>query len=270
MSFNISKFKARMDRMGGPGRTNLFEVRMSQPLWVAKLNPEEKVSDFTARDFSLFCSDVTFPGVDINMGAMDYVGQLTRSIPTSVTNPGPITCKFYCDSDHNTVRFFHRWMREVMNFSSQGGYHSEFGGKLKGEAGFKDNYACDLEILHYSTQSDPGVYYAANLLRAFPTKVSPVALSWASTEPATITVDFSFDDYHFSDDKAGNTGARSTRGAGLLDLLGDIAGFADTVRGTIKAGRPRSIQDAVNRLQRLGNALDNVSDNFPNTDGTGN
>jgi hypothetical protein len=43
-----------------------------------------------------------------------------------------------------------------------------------------------------------------------------------------------------------------------LDVLGDIAGFADTVRGTLKGGKPTSIQDAVNRLDRLGNAIDNL------------
>ena len=66
----------------------------------------------------------------------------------------------------------------------------------------------------------------------------------------------------FSSDKTGNTGDRSQRGGGLLDILGDIAGFADTVRGTIKSGRPTSIQDAVNRLNRLGNAIDNLGDNI--------
>jgi len=269
MSFNISKFKASMDRFGGPARTDLFEVRISPPLWYQKLT-DEKVSDFTMREFSLFCSGVSFPGVDINTGTFDYIGQLSRAVPNSVTNPGPVTCTFYCDSDHNTVRFFHRWMREVMNFSSAGGMFGEDGtddgmGRLKGESGLRDNYKCDMEIRHYSTQSDPGVYYAANLETAFPIKVSPIALSWdAATTPATISVDFAFEDYKFSADKAGSTGARSTRGGGLLDLLGDLAGFADTVRGTLKAGKPRSIQDAVNRLQRLGNAVDNVSDNIPN------
>ena len=266
MSFNINKFKSSMERMGGPGKLSLFEVRMGRPRW---MNDTEKFTEFNERDFSLFCNKVDFPGVDLAMTPMDYVGQLSRSIPASVTTPGPISCTFYCDSDHNTVRFFHRWMREVMNYSSAGGIHSEFGGKLKGEAGFPDNYVSDLEIRHYSTDSQPGVYYSTEIQRAFPTKVSPLSLDWTNGGVAMITVDFAIEDYKFSSDKAGNTGARSTRGGGLLDLLGDIAGFADTVRGTLKAGKPRSIQDAVNRLQRLGNAVDSVSDNIPQNNGTG-
>ena len=266
MSFNINKFKSSMERMGGPGKLSLFEVRMGRPLW---MNEAEKFTEFNERDFSLFCNKVDFPGVDIATTPMDYVGQLTRSIPSAITTPGPISMMFYCDSDHNTARFFHRWMREVMNYSSAGGLHAEFGNKLKGEAGFPDNYVADLEIRHYTTDSDPGTYYSTEIQRAYPTKVSPLSLDWTAGGVAMMAVDFAFEDYRFSSDKAGNTGARSTRGGGLLDLLGDIAGFADTVRGTLKAGRPRTIQDAVNRLQRLGNAVDKVSDNIPQNNGTG-
>jgi hypothetical protein len=238
MSFNINKFKSSMERMGGPGKLSLFEVRMGRPRW---MNEAEKFTEFNERDFSLFCNKVEFPGVDIATTPMDYVGQLTRSIPSSVTTPGPISMMFYCDSDHNTARFFHRWMREVMNYSSAGGLHAEFGNKLKGEAGFPDNYVADLEIRHYTTDSDPGTYYSTEIQRAYPTKVSPLSLDWTNGGVAMMAVDFSFEDYRFSSDK----------------------------RGTLKAGKPRSIQDAVNRLQRLGNAVDKVSDNIPQNNGTG-
>ena len=94
---------------------------------------------------------------------------------------------------------------------------------------------------------------------AFPISVSDIKLDWSDNDSfLTADVQFAFEDFKFNDDKAGNTGDRSSRGSGLLDVLGDIAGFADTVRGTLKAGKPRTIQDAVNRLQRLGNAVDNL------------
>jgi hypothetical protein len=48
-----------------------------------------------------------------------------------------------------------------------------------------------------------------------------------------------------------------------------VAGFADTVRGTLKSGKPRSIQDAVNKLQRIGNSLDNVTSNIPSSNNKG-
>jgi hypothetical protein len=269
MPFNISKFKSTFEGLGGPARTNLFEVTMTQPKWMQPLSEEEK-GRFDARTFTMFCSAVQFPGVGINTTTYDYVGQMSKIIPSNLTNPGPITCTFLCDSDHHTMRFFHLWARHVLNYSAAGGIHSEWKGRLPHEVGFRDDYVADLEIKHYSTDSSARSYYSALLQKAYPIDVSGIALSWeGGSEYMTLDVQFVFDDYTYSADKAGHTGARSTRGAGLLDILGDIAGFADTVRGTLKSGKPRSIQDAVNKLQRIGNSLDNVTSNLPSSNNKG-
>lgn len=263
MAFNISKFKTTFEGLGGPAKANLFEVMMTNPRFLATATEADK-GKFDARTFTMFCNAIAFPGVQINTTTYDYVGQLSKIIPSSLNTPGPITATFMCDSDHHTLRFFHYWLRQVLNYSSSGGMHSEYEGKLRHEVGFKDNYVCDLEIKHFSTDSNPKSYYSAKLQNAYPVSVSGIDLAWDGTDTfLTIQVQFAFDEYEYSADKAGHTGSRSIRGAGLLDLLGDVAGFADTVRGTLKSGKPRSIQDAVNKLQRIGNALDNVSDNIP-------
>ena len=258
MAFNISKFKSSFERFGGPARANLFQVEMSPPQWYIN----EKQTDkglFTPREFTMFCSKANLPGVNINTSTIDHVGQLPRTIATSITNPGPLTFTFMCDSDHHTLRFFHRWIRHVGNYAKVSSPFEEYKNRLPGEVGFKDGFVSDIQIKHYSTDSRPNSFYSASLQRAFPISVGDLALDWSQNDSfLTVDVQFAFDDYHFNDDKAGNTGDRSSRGSGLLDVLGDIAGFADTVRGTLKAGKPRSIQDAVNRLQRLGNAVDNL------------
>jgi len=262
MAFNISKFKTSFERFGGPARANLFQVEMSAPQWYLR-EPDKGL--FTPREFTMFCSKANFPGVAVNTSTVDHVGQLPRTIASSVTNPGPLTFTFMCDSDHHTLRFFHRWIRHVGNYAKVASPYEEWEGRLPGEVGFpKGNYGyvSDLEIKHYSTDSRTNSFYSAQLIDAFPISVGELQLSWDSNDSfLTVDVQFAFNDYHFNDDKAGNTGDRSSRGAGLLDVLGDIAGFADTVRGTLKAGKPRSIQDAVNRLQRLGNAVDNLGGN---------
>ena len=269
MPFNISKFKSTFEGFGGPAKTNLFEVTMGQPKWLINAEDEDK-GKFGPREFTMFCSAVKFPGVAINTTTYDYVGQLSKIIPSTLTNPGPITCTFICDSDHHTMRFFHLWARHVLNYSASGGVHSEWKNKLRYEVGFKDDYVSDLEIKHYSTDSRANSYYSALLQGAYPTSVGEIALSWeGGGEYMTIDVTFAFDNYEYSADKAGSTGSGSTRGAGLLDIPGDIAGFADTVRGTLKSGKPRSIQDAVNKLQRIGNSLDNVSSNLPDPNNKG-
>ena len=263
MAFNISRFKSTFEGLGGPAKANLFEVMMTNPKWMNTSTESDK-GKFDARTFTMFCSAITFPGVAINTTNYDYVGQLSKIIPSAITTPGPITATFICDSDHHTLRFFHYWIRHVLNYSSAGGIHSEWKEKLPHEVGFRDDYVCDLEIKHFSTDSNPRSYYSAVLQKAYPINVGGVEMAWDGTDTfLTIQVQFAFDDYEYSADKAGHTGSRSTRGAGLLDLLGDVAGFADTVRGTLKSGKPRNIQDAVNKLQRIGNSLDNITDNLP-------
>lgn len=258
MAFNISKFKSSFERFGGPARANLFQVMMAAPPWYIQESETDK-GLFTPREFTMFCYKANLPNVAINTSDIDYVGQLPLKQPTSITNPGPITMSFFCDSDHHTLRFFHKWIRHVANYSKAGGQFAEWKGRLPGEVGFKDGYVSDMEVRHYSTDSRESSYYSSKLLRAFPINVGDVALDWSQNDSfLSVDVQFAFDDFTFLDDKAGNTGDRSSRGSGLLDVLGDIAGFADTVRGTLKAGKPRSIQDAVNRLQRLGNAVDNL------------
>jgi len=269
MPFNINNFKSTFERLGGPARTNLFEVTMTRPKWMANTTDEDK-GLFDERTFTMFCSKIDMPGVNVNTTTYDYVGQTAKTIPGSLVHPGPIKATFICDSDHHTMRFFHFWMRHVINYSAAGGMHSEYNDMLRYEVGFRDDYSCDLEIKHYSTDSRPGSYYSTTLQKAYPKSVSGVSLDWAGGEQfMTIDVEFVFDDYQFSADKAGHTGSRSTRGAGLLDLLGDVAGFVDTVRGTIKSGRPTSIRDAVNKLQRIGNSLDNVSSSIPSNNDNG-
>ena len=256
MAFNISKFKSTFERLGGPARANLFEVTMTNP------RRSHSNSFFGTREFSLFCSNVTMPGVVVNETTADYVGQMSKSFPTAVTNPGPITCTFMVDSDHHTLAFFHAWIREVANFSKKNGSFGEYGGKLPHEVGFKSNYSCDLGIKHYTTNNKAFDFYEATCIKAYPITVSPLVLSWADNDSVlTVDVSFAIEDVYFSSDKRVSPG-NSSRGSGILDILGDIAGFADTVRGTLKDGKPQSVQDAINKLNRVGDSFGSLSDNI--------
>ena len=255
MAFNISKFKSTFERLGGAARPNLFEVTMT--------NPKRSHSNgyFGTREFSMFCTNVSIPGVIINEVTADYVGQMAKSFPQNVTNPGPIVCTFMVDSEHHALTFFHNWIREVANFSKKNGAFAEYGSKLPHEVGFKSNYSCDLGIKHYSTSGKFFDFYEATCIKAFPTQVSPISLGWDDNDSfMTVDVSFSIEDIYFSGDKRASPG--SGRGAGLLDILGDVAGFADTVRGVLKDGRPQNIQDAINKLNRVGDSFGSLSDNI--------
>lgn len=258
MPFNISNFKSSFDRYGGPARANLFEVSIPN---VPKNLPENNVFDYK-RQFTFFCHSITFPGVAINTSDTNYVGQLARKHPTAAQNPGPISASFFVDSDHHILTFFHNWAQQIVNYSKKSGPFTEVNGKLPHEVGYKNDFAVPMYIRHYTTDSFPNSYYECELIKAYPIAVAPLALDWATNSSfLKLDVQFVVDDFTFSSDKTGNA-ERGGRGGGLLDVLGDIAGFADTVQGTLKSGRPTSIQDAVNKLTRLTNSFGNLSDNI--------
>ena len=268
MSFNISEFKTTMDRFGGPARLNLFEVILIK-------NPEPN-SNMDARNISFFCNSINFPGISVENGSMTNVAQLATSFPLRMT-PAPITANFMLDSNHNVLSFFHNWLQRVMNFSTKGGTFSAIDvekdedevpsgvGQLPYELGYKDEYACRMIIRHYSTDSLGGgsnaKFYETILDNIYPYMIGDLSLSWDSNDQfATMPVTFAYDQIHYSGDRTGNTSVRLQ--GGLLETLSDLAGFVDVTRQTLKQGKITSIQDAINRLQRVRSSADNLSGFF--------
>lgn len=264
MSFRISDFKTTMDRFGGPARPNLFEVQI--------IKDREPNSSMDSRNISFFCTNVNFPGISVEQGQMNNVAQLPTSFPMRMT-PQPITATFLLDSDHSVLSFFHNWLQRVMNFSTKDGTFGAIdtegegfaGGQLPYELGYKDDYACRMNIRHYSTESlgkgSNSKYYETVLDNIYPYSISDTALAWDSNDQfATITVSFAYDQIHYSADRVGTQIERKS--GGLLDTLSDVASFIDVAKQTIGQGKITSIQDAINRLQRVRGSYDNLSGFF--------
>jgi hypothetical protein len=262
MSFRISDFKTTMDQFGGPARVNLFEVILSKK--------NEPYSSLDSRTVSFFCNAVNFPGIQVENGTMTNVAQLPTSFPLRMT-PQPISATFMLDSNHNVLSFFHNWLQRVMNFSTKtgtfGGIDTEDDGvgQLPYELGYKDQYACRMTIRHYSVDSlgrgNEAKFYETVLDNTYPFSISDVGMDWSNNDQiATITVQFAYDQIHYSADRSGNPSMRKS--GGLLETLSDLANLVDVTKQTISQGRPTSIQDAINRLQRVRNSYDNLSDFF--------
>lgn len=258
MPFKISDFKTTLDKYGGLARTSLFEVRIDQ-------FPVETGSGLTERDIRLFCSSVNFPGINIENGQFSAVAQLTTQFPLEMTS-APITANFMVDSDHQVLQFFHNWIQRVLNFSTKDGSFAaidgEFagGGQMPFEMGYKDDYACRVTIRHYSTESfsNDDKYYEVVLENVYPYSIGDLALDWDSQNSfLTMPVTFAYDRIWYSGDKTGKP-SRRTNG-GFLETLSNLAGVVDVLKQTKDAGRPTSIQDAVNRLTRVRNSWDRLT-----------
>jgi hypothetical protein len=169
-----------------------------------------------------------------------------------------MSASFFVDSDHHVLRFFHAWAQNIINYNKGNNAFAEVDGKLPHEVGFKNDFACDMIIKHYSTDSYPGVYYETKLQGVWPVSIGALSLDWSTKTALSLDVQFTVTDMSFDGAKSGKTNSRLSRASGLLDILGDIAGFGDAVRGTLKSGKPTSIQDAINKLDRLGNAFGKI------------
>lgn len=255
MPFDITRFKSTVDRFGGPARSSLFEVTITPYKDSASRGNEI----FGAREFTFFCKTANVPGVFITTAENAQVGQLPKQMPVGI-GARPLETIFMVDSDHQVLQFFHRWAQQVVNYGTKGGPFATIDNKLPFEIGYRDEYSARVTVKHFSTESFDNKYYEVILDGCYPTVVGDMDLSWENNDSyLTLPVSMNFKRIEYSGEKTGSPTSRLNRGTGILDILGAVAGFADVVRQTTRGGRPTSIQDAVNRVTRVTNSFDNIS-----------
>lgn len=261
MPFNISDFKSSVDKFGGLARPSLFEVTLTKT--------REVNSRIENRDLTFFCTQTNFPGINFNISTMEQVGQRSKFFPTGVLSE-PVSTMFLVDSDHQVLTFFHNWMQKVVNYSSKSGTNGAIGNELDlqrpFEVGYKSDYTCNMSIKHYSTESAGNKFYEVVFENVFPSMIGDLDLSWDNNDQfIRLPVVFMYDHLSYSGDRTGKQ--TTSNGRGILETLGDLAGFVDVVSQTFSQGRPTSIQDAVNRLNRVQNAYGNMTSFLDDTSG---
>jgi hypothetical protein len=252
MAFRVSEFKSQMDWFGGPARSSLFEVQITNfPLVTSRAN---------TRDLTFFCKNAIIPGMVFNTATHEMPGQLRKVMPMS-WNPEPVTTIFMLDSDHQVLSFFHSWAQNIVNYSTAAGSFSEVDGMLPFEVGYKDEYSARITIRHYSTNyHTSGQYYEVILDNAFPIIMGDVDLAWENNDQfSVLPVSFQYDRIQYSGERIGNPSARLGRGNGLLGLINSIGNIGQVIGQNLL---PTSIQDAVNKYTRVTNAFDNISRNI--------
>lgn len=185
--FNISEFKSRIDRYGGPARTNLFETMISPTNKRGEIIVPNVIS---SDDLRFFCQTASIPG--INLETMPYkpsgVGY-PEYMPMNAV-PDNLNAVFMLDSNHRILTFFHRWISSVVNVSGNRG--GNFRGLAPKLIEYKDNYsASELTIRHFSV-NNPSSYYECRYEDVYPTQIGNIDLSWAGDGIATVSVNFSY------------------------------------------------------------------------------
>jgi hypothetical protein len=189
VAFNISDFKAVMDKHGGPARASLFEVEIA--------GGPQFSNAITRDDLRFFCQSISVPGINIETVPYKPNGiGFPESMPMN-TSPDALNCVFLLDSNHSVITFFHRWISSVINVSASRGDGAT--GLPRHQIEYKSNYtASSMTVRHYST-SDPFRSYQYVFYGVYPTQVSPVELAWSNKDaPATVTVNFSYSKIEYS------------------------------------------------------------------------
>lgn len=242
MTFNINELKSRIDNYGGMSRTNLFMVEL---FGTNSLN--STVNDDTIR---FFCKSVTVPGV--NLSVKDYSARnfgMPESVPTNLTQT-PLNALFMMDSDHQIITFFHEWMQNIGNYNAVDGFRSANPrnlNQLAYEFNYKEDYAVTMMIRHFSTHSSEfRQSYECLLTGVYPTEVSPPSFSWEnSSEPASLSVNFSYSKIKFTGTSVGTS---APRGTSEIDYYTEIGDFSLSDQSSIdRASRIKPFSTLMNR-----------------------
>ena len=249
MAFNVADFRAQISnsKFGGLALSNKFIVRITPP---SKIFGGKGDSFPNMEQLTFFCSTTNLPGKTINtVDNKPYAYGQVNKIPLSRSNDS-LTTTFFGDSNYLIMGFFQRWL----NFIVQDG-GEVFSNRGYREIGYKEDYACTIEIIGYDYDSSEKVVYT--LYEAYPTQIGAVSMGWEQNDTLIqIPVEFTYDDMSIDRSSANSSDVNKPRTpVGLFTRIAQAASIAGVIN-TIN--RPRNIQDLINQgttIRTLGRGL---------------
>lgn len=242
MTFSISEFNAQVNKRG-LAQNNLFYVVVTLPN--ALLGLEEMIG---SRELSFLCRSVDIPGMEIGTTPIKNQGfgiAEKRPVDFQFDN---LQTVFMVDGDFATLKFFHRWMQEVVNYDNSAGNLSEVKGRVPFEFGYRDDYAATVEVFLYSTHVGDKLY-AYKFGKAWPVSVGSITAAWEnSAEIMTLPVAFTFSELKVDGAESGIVSEDNSRGNGLLTYISAINAWVQAI-GQVR--RPQNIQDLIHQVSNV-------------------
>lgn len=210
-TFSIARFQSNFVGQ----RTNHFRVIISTPRCLRANGTVP--GGITPERLSFLCDNTSLPGLSLASSEVRRygVGPIEKKPYAPVF--ADINMTFITDTQGGVLKFFHQWMRNIVNFTSQGRGPSgtSFGSPGAGlrpmspyEVSYKSEYESEVTIILYDTTGVPS--YTIRLHRAFPLFINEIPLSWAAAdEILRIPVTFTFFDWSADAISAVATPARS-------------------------------------------------------------
>lgn len=249
MAFSISEFTGAINKHG-LAKNNLFVFKIMLPNGLAGAIGES--SNMTARELVFLCKSAEMPEIAVQTQDFKPRGYgPSEKRPTGFELP-LLPTVFMVDSNFAVLKFFHKWMQQIVNYDVDAGYTSEVEGARPYEFGYRDDYACTIEVTVYSgNQTDKT--YTYKFYNAYPTTIGSQGVSWENgAEVMTLPIQFAYDSIKVEATTTGKTTGDFGSANGLLSYLSAINTFGQALNNL---NRPRNLQDVVNTVTDVNTIL---------------
>ena len=244
MAFNLQEFRSQITKHGF-AQDNLFVVEL--------LGTENFAEGMPARDLSFFAQTAGLP--EFNLTTADIVhngmGATTRR-PTGMQYPVvPVT--FFVDSNHNIMKFFHRWIQRIVNYDRSGITPVEAGAQNPFELNYKSDYEASMRVTIFPRYQEklPYIYEFSGV---YPVSVGAVTTSMSNEGLILLPVGFTYDSIKVSGGEALNTLSLANRANSLLTYFSSLNTVVQSFRDI---DSPLDVQQAINQSSRI---LDTIFD----------
>lgn len=154
---------------------------------------------FVNQNTGLLCYSASLPTTSIGTALIDgnYTGVYENIAYNRVYNT--ISLDFYVDSDYKIVKFFEGWMEFIASgsFNNQTGENPRVSQNNQGyfvRMQYPENYKTNsTRIIKFDRDYDQEIEY--KFIGLFPSDISPIAVSYVSSDTLKVSVTFKFDRY---------------------------------------------------------------------------
>ena len=242
--FNISDFRAKLNKRQGISKTNLFVVD------IHAIGDET----FADGDLRFFCHSANIPGMSLMVNEYRPRGiGLPDMIPTGF-NLEIGSFIFFVDSKLDVMKFFHNWHQRIINTNDRS-LSAEVDGALPYELGYKDEYSGTIVIRMY-TSGTTANFIEFTMREAFPINIGSVELAWGDTDQfAQIPIAFAASSFETTSQISGREANESNRAHGVLDFMKSIGSIGQSVSQR-PTGTLGSIQSWIDQYTRVKNSWD--------------
>jgi hypothetical protein len=200
MAFSIKEFNSVINKRG-LAKSNLFVATVFPPSSVGR-------GEIDTRDMSFHCMNASLPSLEVSTTPVKVLGYGPGEKRPTDFEYNPVTLTFMVDGSFSILKFFHKWMQQIVNYDSSGGVLSKVGNKQVYEFGYKDDYAGSLEVKVFSQNSEK-YKYSYFFREAFPTSVGEITPAWENgAEIMTLQVTFSYAVFTVDGADVGNRSAQ--------------------------------------------------------------